>query len=91
VLSHDPVDQLFREIFATEGYRLALDLDAQTVTLPRGDVWAFKIDPAYKHNLLQGLDDIGITLQHAGEIRAYETARRKSAPWLFTTGSQRQA
>jgi len=91
VLSHDQVDQLFRETFASEGYRLAIDLAAQTVTLPGGEVWAFNIDPAYKHNLLQGLDDIGITLQHAGAIRAYETARRKTAPWLFTTGSQRQA
>ena len=83
VLPEEVVDALFRETLATEGYRLTVDLAAQTVTTPGGAVYRFDVDSFRKHCLLEGLDDIGLTLQHADEIRAYEARRRQEAPWLF--------
>ena len=77
------VDRLFKETEAAEGYRLVIDLEAQTITTPSGEKIAFEVDPFRKHCLLNGLDDIGLTLQHADEIRAYEERRRQEAPWLF--------
>jgi 3-isopropylmalate/(R)-2-methylmalate dehydratase small subunit len=85
VLDHDTVDRLFRETFATPGYRLTVDLAAQTVVAPSGVTFKFEIDAFRKHCLLHGLDDIGLTLQHVDEIRAYETRRKQEAPWLFTS------
>ena len=82
-LEADVVDRLFRETEATEGYRLTVDLEKQQITTPGGEVIGFEIDPFRKHCLLEGLDDIGLTLQHADEIRAYEARRREEAPWLF--------
>ncbi len=84
ILGEAPVDQLFREAQATEGYRLTIDLPAQTVTTPGGESFRFEVDAFRKHCLVNGLDDIGLTLQHADEIRAYEAKRREQAPWLFT-------
>ncbi len=84
VLDSATVDQLFRECLATAGYRLRVDLGAQSVTTPGGAVFRFEIDAFRKHCLLNGLDDIGLTLQHVEEIRAYEQRRRQEAPWLFT-------
>ena len=84
VLDRGAVDQLFRETEATPGYRLTVDLAAQTVTTPAGEAFKFEIDAFRKHCLLNGLDDIGLTLQHVDEIKAYEARRRKEAPWLFT-------
>lgn len=83
VLDAATIDRLFRETAATEGYRLAIDLAAQTVTTPAGASFAFEVDAERKHRLLNGLDDIGITLQYTDPIRAYETARRQVTPWLF--------
>jgi len=83
VLAADVVDRLFGETFATEGYRLTVDLEAQTVTTPGGEAFRFDIDPFRKHCLLEGLDEIGLTLQHADEIRSYEERRRQETPWLF--------
>ncbi|HEX9628206.1 MAG TPA: 3-isopropylmalate dehydratase small subunit [Acidiferrobacterales bacterium] len=83
VLDRDSVDRLFRECAATGGYALTIDLAAQTVTTPGGAVFAFDIDAFRKHCLLNGLDDIGLTLQHVDEIKAYEARRRQEAPWLF--------
>ena len=83
VLDEVKVDQLFKEVAASEGYRLAMDLDAQTITTPTGEVIRFEVDPFRKHCLLEGLDDIGLTLQHVDAIRAYEAKRRAEAPWLF--------
>ncbi|MGA9032828.1 MAG: 3-isopropylmalate dehydratase small subunit [Sulfuricaulis sp.] len=83
VLERDAVDRLFRETEAEPGYRLAVDLIAQTVTTPSGTVFKFEIDAFRKHCLLNGLDDIGLTLQHVDEIRAYEARHRQEAPWLF--------
>ncbi len=83
VLDRATVDRLFRETEATPGYRLAVDLAAQTVTTPAGAVFGFEVDAFRKHCLLNGLDDIGLTLQHVDEIKAYEARRRQEAPWLF--------
>jgi 3-isopropylmalate/(R)-2-methylmalate dehydratase small subunit len=84
VLDTAKVSQLFREVAATPGYRLEINLDRETVTTPSGVVLSFAVDPFRKHCLLNGLDDIGLTLQHEGEIRAYEKRRREQQPWLFT-------
>ncbi len=83
VLDADTVDRLFHAVAAREGYALTVDLAAQTLTTPDGEVIPFEIDAFRKHRLLEGLDDIALTLQHAGEIRAYEERRRREAPWLF--------
>ncbi len=83
VLDAGMVDRLFREVAGTPGYRLRIDLAAQTVTLPGGEAVAFEVDAHRKMCLLEGLDDIGLTLRHVDRIRAYEAARRQSAPWLF--------
>ncbi|MDR3416251.1 MAG: 3-isopropylmalate dehydratase small subunit [Nevskia sp.] len=82
VLAPDEVDALFREAGAAD-YRLTLDLPAQTVTTPSGRVLRFDIDPFRKDCLVRGLDEIGLTLQQADAIRAYEARRRAEAPWLF--------
>lgn len=83
VLSDEQVDQLFKETAATEGYELTIDLEKQVVVTPSGEELSFEIDEFRKHCLLNGLDDIGLTLQHADDIKAYEEQRRQSAPWLF--------
>ncbi len=83
VLDAAAVERLFREIEPTPGYRLAVDLETQTVTTPRGHSFHFKIDPFHRHRLLEGLDEIALTLKHADEIRAYEAKRRAEQPWLF--------
>ena len=81
-LSHDQVDALFRLVEASRGITFDIDLEAQT--LAAGDqTYAFDIDPFRKHCLLNGLDDIALTLQHADDIRAYEEKRKNEAPWLF--------
>jgi 3-isopropylmalate/(R)-2-methylmalate dehydratase small subunit len=84
VLTEAQVQQLFEETWATEGYSLQVDLPAQTVTTPSGEVFGFDIDAARKHALVEGLDEIGLTLQHAEDIRAYEARRREVTPWLFS-------
>lgn len=83
ILSDEIVAQLFDEMYASEGYELSVDLEAQTVTTPSGESFGFEIDEFRKHCLLNGLDDIGLTLQDADHIRAYEEKRQQSAPWLF--------
>ncbi|RMG60151.1 MAG: 3-isopropylmalate dehydratase small subunit [Gammaproteobacteria bacterium] len=83
VLDEATVDRLFREVEENEGYRLVIDLEQQTITTPSGEVIPFEVDEFRRYCLLNGLDDIGLTLQHADEIRAYEERRRKEAPWLF--------
>jgi 3-isopropylmalate/(R)-2-methylmalate dehydratase small subunit len=83
VLSDAQVDQLFIEVEASEGYQLTINLEKQVVVTPSGEEIAFDIDGFRKHCLLNGLDDIGLTLQHADEIKAYEAKRKAEAPWLF--------
>ena len=77
------VDRLFRETAATEGYRLAVDLEQQTVTTPGGESFHFDIDPFRKHCILNGLDDVGLTLEHTDKIKAFEVKHRAEQPWLF--------
>ncbi|HWQ37394.1 MAG TPA: 3-isopropylmalate dehydratase small subunit [Burkholderiales bacterium] len=84
VLPAEVVDRLFAEVAASPGYRLVIDLEQQTVTTPSGQSFGFDVDPFRKHCLLHGLDEIGLTLQHAEEIRAFEARHRAAQPWLFS-------
>jgi 3-isopropylmalate/(R)-2-methylmalate dehydratase small subunit len=84
VLTELEVDHLFNEAAANPGYRLVIDLAAQTVTTPPGKSMRFDIDATRKENLLNGLDEIGLTLRHADDIRAYEEKRKRSEPWIFS-------
>ena len=77
------VDQLFRECEASEGYALNVDLAAQTITTPSGQSFAFDVTEHRKHCLLGGLDEIGLTLKHEAEIKAFESKHRAAQPWLF--------
>ena len=81
-LDADKVDALFRAVEANEGYKLTVDLEAQTITLPDGMSYPFEVDAFRRHCLLNGLDDIGLTLQHVDEIVAYEARHRAAQPWL---------
>ena len=83
VLPAPTVDRLFKECLATEGYTLEVDLERQTVTTPSGEAIPFEVNPHRKHCLINGLDDIALTLQHADEIRAFETKHKSAQPWLF--------
>jgi len=82
VLSSEEVDRLFIEAEGTEGYRLEIDLPSQTVGLPDGSRMGFEVDAFRKHCLLNGLDDIGLSLQEADAIRAFEARQREEAPWM---------
>ncbi|HEX3060638.1 MAG TPA: 3-isopropylmalate dehydratase small subunit, partial [Usitatibacter sp.] len=76
---------LFSEAAAHAPMRLTIDLPAQTVTIPGGaKPMKFEINETLKHNLVNGLDEIGLTLRHSDEIRAYEEKRKESEPWIFT-------
>jgi 3-isopropylmalate/(R)-2-methylmalate dehydratase small subunit len=83
VLDSATVERLFRATEANPGFRLKVDLPAQWVVLPDGETLRFEIDPFRKHCLTNGLDDIGLTLQHAEVIREFEARRRAEQPWLF--------
>ena len=83
VLPAAEVERLFKQVEATPGYKLHIDLDAQTVATPDGHTLRFDIDPFRKECLLGGLDDIGLTLRHADTIREFEERRRAEQPWLF--------
>ena len=83
-LDEKQVDTLFEQVEATPGYQLTVDLPEQTILLPNGEKFHFEIDSFKKHCLLEGLDDIGLTLQHTDDIKAYEARRREQAPWLFS-------
>ena len=84
VVLHAPaIDDLFAQTLAQPGFTLTVDLAAQTVTTHAGAALAFDIDAFRKHCLLNGLDDIGLTLQYMDEIKQYERQRARTAPWLF--------
>ncbi len=83
VLPENTIDQLFQEVFANEGYQLSIDLAQQSVTTPDGTTYHFDITEHRKHCLLNGLDEIGLTLQHADAIKAYEVKHRQQQPWLY--------
>ena len=83
VLDELVVDQLFTEMAATEGYQLTVDLVAQTVRKPDGRAIRFAIDRFHQHCLLNGLDEIGLTLEDGDAIRAFERTWQQQCPWLF--------
>jgi len=84
VLMESEIDALFYDCAAFPGFRLSVDLAAQSVaTENRGKVMRFEIDPFRKYCLLNGLDEIGLTLRHTDKIRAYEAQRRAQHPWLY--------
>ena len=84
VLSESEVARLFDETAAFPGFRLTIDLEQQTVATPDGSAtFKFEVEPFRKHCLLNGLDEIGLTLTHAGEIAAFEAKRKVEQPWLF--------
>jgi 3-isopropylmalate/(R)-2-methylmalate dehydratase small subunit len=83
VLPEAQVDRLFADTAAFPGFKLTIDLERQVVSTVVGSlVFAFDVEPFRKHCLLNGLDDIGLTLQHAEAIRAFETKRLTEQPWL---------
>lgn len=82
-LPHSTVRELFAEVEANKDYQLSVDLAAQAVTTPGGRIIHFEIDPFRKEALLKGLDNIGWTLSHSDEIKAYEEKRKQEAPWIF--------
>jgi 3-isopropylmalate/(R)-2-methylmalate dehydratase small subunit len=84
VLSEQQVDHLFNEILAFNGYELTIDLERQEVIAPDNKTYSFEVAPFRKYCLLNGLDDIGLTLQHADKIKAYEAERILKMPWLTT-------
>jgi 3-isopropylmalate/(R)-2-methylmalate dehydratase small subunit len=77
------VDELFKAVESKNGFSLVVDLVQQTLTSPDGSVYKFEVDEFRKHCLLNGLDDIGLTLQHKADIGAFETKHRAAQPWLF--------
>jgi 3-isopropylmalate/(R)-2-methylmalate dehydratase small subunit len=83
VLDADIVDQLFSEMYAEEGYQLEIDLAAQVIRKSNGDEVTFDVDEFRKHCLLNGFDDIGLTLQDSDDIKSYETQWQAQCPWLF--------
>ena len=83
VVSPDTADILFRECAANEAYRLSIDLESQTITRPNGETVQFDVDAFRKECLLNGWDDIGLTLRHSDEIRAFEQKRRDLHPYYF--------
>jgi 3-isopropylmalate/(R)-2-methylmalate dehydratase small subunit len=83
VLPAAEIDALFAQVEATPGYQLTIDLPAQAVIRPDGKGIPFQVDAFRKECLLNGWDDIGLTLRHADKIRAFEEKRRIEQPWLF--------
>ena len=83
VLPAAKVDELFTAMYAEEGYTLKVDLSAQSVITPAGESISFEVDSFRKHCLLNGLDDIGLTLQDADDIRKFEAKWQTKSPWLF--------
>jgi len=84
-LDADVVDDLFRAVYSNEGYRLVVDLERQVVETPDGQSIAFEVDAFRRDCLLKGLDDIGITLERAEAIRAFELDHKARFPWVFET------
>jgi 3-isopropylmalate/(R)-2-methylmalate dehydratase small subunit len=85
VLKESEVDHLFHDVAAFPGFRLVIDLAQQTVATPDGSrVFRFEIDEFRKYCLLNGLDEIGLTMRQADKIKAYEERRRVEQPWLFS-------
>jgi len=77
------VDELFKTEAKSNGFLLHIDLEKQIIALPEGTVYPFEVEAFRKYCLLNGLDDIGLTMQHVGDIKSYEQRRKESHPWLF--------
>lgn len=88
VLDAATIDRLFAAVDATPGFRLRVDLSAQEISTPEQDVIPFEVDAFRKDCLIRGLDDIGLTLEHADAIRAFEVQRRMDAPWLYDNSTE---
>lgn len=85
VLSEEDVEMLFQKVASQEGFELKVDLTAQTVSTVDGSFTrSFEVEPFRKHCLINGLDDIGLTLVHADKIKAFEAKRLADKPWLGT-------
>ncbi len=84
VLDEACVDKLFNAVALTPGYALTIDLEAQQVVTPEGEAMSFELDGFRKHCLLNGLDDIGLTLQQSDDIRRFEARHQAASPWLFS-------
>ena len=82
-LDADVVDDLFDRVSEKHGLQISIDLETQTVSCDGEEIASFEIDEFRKHCMLNGLDDIALTLQHADKIKAYEEKRKQTAPWLF--------
>jgi len=85
VLPENTVAQLFDEVLAFPGYQLTIDLERQVIVRPQGEEIPFEVNAFRKYCLLNGLDDIGLTLRHADKIRLYEAERLAQKPWLAQT------
>ena len=82
-LDGDVIDKLFEATLVTDNYQLTIDLENLSVSTPEGDNYPFELENGLQERLLQGMDDISMTLSRTNEIRDYETKRRQDAPWLF--------
>ena len=82
-LAENIVNELFRNVQMISGYHLTVNLRNQAITLPNDDTISFELDEFRKHSLLNGLDDIDLTLQYADDIQDYEKRREQQVPWLF--------
>ncbi len=83
VLAEAEVDHLFNVVLATPGAKLQIDLERQVVEVPGAEVYKFEVEGFRKQSLLNGWDEIGLTMRHADKVRAYEAARAEREPWLF--------
>ncbi len=84
VLEENIIEKLFTDTYQNEGYRLAVDLPSQTITTPAGEKIAFEIEDSRKNILLNGLDDISMTLQNEQHIQGFEASWKQKSPWLFS-------
>jgi len=82
-LDGDVIDKLFKSTFAIDNYQLTIDLENLSVSTPEGDNYHFELENGLQERLLQGMDDISMTLSLSDEIRDYEAKRKQQAPWLF--------
>jgi 3-isopropylmalate/(R)-2-methylmalate dehydratase small subunit len=83
ILDAKTIDALFKVVEANSGFKLKVDLEQQTISAPDGTVYKFEVEAFRRHCLLNGLDDIGLTLQHVDEIKAFEAKHQTAQPWLF--------
>mgnify|MGYP000102825263 FL=1 len=83
VLSGETIDRLFKSTYANEGYALTIDLENQSITLPSDEKISFQVDTFRKHCLMNGLDDIGLTMQHSETIKAFEKTYYQKNSWLL--------